>query len=149
MSQLWCNEWMLLEAPLRTVTAQVTVLNRLDVREDSSGESTSPVYSFQHSSPRCFSCRFLSTYFPDSRNDDSLFLDKRCELQYICRGFHIRPYPTNVVGQLPCATLRQHRPAAVAQHQRPTCATTPPALRGCVLRATAVGVPRRQGCQRV
>src|SRR5207245_9689542 len=43
------------------------VLNRLDVREGSQGDSHPSVYSFRHSSPRCFSPLLLSAPFPDIR----------------------------------------------------------------------------------
>lgn len=43
------------------------VLNRLDVREGSQGNSHPSVYSFRHSSPRCFSPLLLSAPFPDIR----------------------------------------------------------------------------------
>ena len=43
------------------------MLNRLDVREGSQGNSHPSVYSFRHSSPRCFSPLLLSAPFPDIR----------------------------------------------------------------------------------
>ena len=45
--------------------ASTAVLNRLDVREGSQGNSHPSVYSFRHSSPRCFSPLLLSAPFPD------------------------------------------------------------------------------------
>ena len=47
--------------------ASTAVLNRLDVREGSQGDSHPSVYSFRHSSPRCFSPLLLSAPFPDIR----------------------------------------------------------------------------------
>ena len=45
--------------------ASTAVLNRLDVREGSQGNSHPSVYSFRHPSPRCFSPPLLSASFPD------------------------------------------------------------------------------------
>jgi len=47
--------------------ASTAVLNWLDVREGSQGNSHPSVYSFRHSSPRCFSPLLLSAPFPDIR----------------------------------------------------------------------------------
>jgi hypothetical protein len=47
--------------------AATAVLNRLDVREGSQGNSRPSVYSFRYSSPRCFSPLLLSAPFPDIR----------------------------------------------------------------------------------
>ena len=47
--------------------ASTAVLNRLDVREGSQGNSHPSVYSFRHSSPRYFSPLLLSAPFPDIR----------------------------------------------------------------------------------
>src|SRR5712692_6778299 len=45
--------------------ASTAVRNKLDVREGSQGNIHPPVYSFRHSSPRCFSSLLLSAPFPD------------------------------------------------------------------------------------
>ena len=47
--------------------ASTAVLNRLDVREGSQGNSHPSVYSFLLSTPRCFSPLLLSAPFPDIR----------------------------------------------------------------------------------
>src|SRR2546427_12937440 len=51
--------------------ASTAVLNRLDVREGSRGNSPPSVYSFRHSAPRCFSPLLLSAPFPDIRGVES------------------------------------------------------------------------------
>ena len=52
--------------------ACTAVLNWLDVREGSQGNSHPSVYSFRFSSPRCFSPLLLSAPFPDIRGVGSV-----------------------------------------------------------------------------
>jgi hypothetical protein len=68
MPQLWGDERLFVSCYAKIEDcAWTAVLNRLDVREGSQGNSHPSVYSFRHSSPRCFSPLLLSAPFPDIR----------------------------------------------------------------------------------
>src|SRR4030095_12802108 len=73
--------------------ASTAVLNRLDVREGSQGNSHPSVYSFRHSSPRYFSPLLLSAPFPDIRGVGSV----TC-LPYLDAGVYVLGAGAAVLG---------------------------------------------------